>query len=410
MPRGRSRRGEILRGAALVALVAPIVAGSGGCEVLVGGDVPDFECVPGPAVCPGDEVCDPMTHQCVAPCARAGCPSGFVCDPGSNACVPPDSGADDTSPTGETGPDTAGGGAETSTNDAPMVDRASAPDVTADAGCHGLTCPCSGAAECTSGICADSATVPSALYAAAQSQSFCTMPCCTSGDCEDGTVCFATGGTDSVAGNFCVAPGWLGRVAPGPGAGGASCATGSDCRSGLCSGSTCADTCCSTAQGSTECVSGECRFGTFPGAIAWDDNFVASCGRSGTRANGAACTSDSECASYLCVSSACTSACRTTSECTGAAEACTYIIPPSEPNATIAGCFTMPPNMTPGTAVTGDACMLDTDCASLFCDPAASLCTDVCFTDADCSNGWRCRPEEVTLSSGGKFTALFCGT
>jgi hypothetical protein len=60
----------------------------------------------------------------------------------------------------------------------------------------------------------------------------------------------------------------------------------------------------------------------------------------------------------------------------------------------------------------GASCSSDTDCKSQFCDTGGTHeCTDVCFTNADCSakSGWRCRPESVTLQSGGKVEVLACG-
>jgi hypothetical protein len=38
-------------------------------------------------------------------------------------------------------------------------------------------------------------------------------------------------------------------------------------------------------------------------------------------------------------------------------------------------------------------------------------CTSVCFTNADCTtSGWTCRPEQVTVSGGGSYSVLACGT
>src|SRR5262249_23086059 len=72
----------------------------------------------------------------------------------------------------------------------------------------------------------------------------------TSGDCGPSFVCFATG----TGGNYCVSSGAADRAPPANGGAGpgASCATPTDCRSGLCSAAHCLDTCC-TDQ---ECAAG----------------------------------------------------------------------------------------------------------------------------------------------------------
>jgi hypothetical protein len=402
----RSTTGSIVATAGLASVLLAVVAAGGGCEIAVGNEVPLFECLQGPAVCPDNKVCDPSSHLCVAPCNVTGCASNMQCDLGSSLCVPvvgddgPSGGDDDGAAPGQD--------ADASTQPeeaAPPVETGPGPETGA---CRGLTCPCSGAAACDSGICADSLTVPSGLYAAAGNQSFCTKPCCTSQDCDANTVCFATG----AGGNFCVNPTWVQRNAPGAALGGASCGTGRDCRSGQCGTSgTCADTCCSTFA-SNECAPGNtCRFGTFPGAATFDKNDVFYCGHGGSRGNGSSCTVNSDCQSELCDgSNGCTNACRNTGECIGAGEACAYVTPPAAPSSTaVAACFSGP-GAIPGSTPEGSNCSSDTDCQSLFCDPTSHQCTDVCFADSDCKAGWRCRPEKVTLQAGGSFSVLACGT
>ncbi|MGH7298091.1 MAG: hypothetical protein ACRELB_24340, partial [Polyangiaceae bacterium] len=379
-----------------------LVAAGGGCEIAIGSDVPAYECLStAPAVCPGNEVCDPHTHQCVTPCSESGCKGGLVCDPGSNQCVaaPTDDGPsiDETS---------AGDDADATT----APDEAAPPVETGpvEGGCgRGLTCPCSGDSSCNSGICADSAVVPTGLYAAAGNAAFCTKPCCTSADCDPGTVCFAAGGSSSVAGNFCVSPAWVSRGnVLGSLVGGATCSTGRDCRSGLCNGTSCADTCCSTAS-SGECAGGtSCRFAAFVGAASFDKNYVAWCGQAGNGQNGANCSSNNSCASALCDGiDGCADACRNTADCSQG-ESCAYVSPASPNTAVVAACFSGA-----GNASEGSSCSSDQDCKSQFCDTTITQqCTDVCFTNADCTkSGWRCRPEAVTLQSGGKVTVLACG-
>lgn len=401
----RWRRGSLATATFAATLVALVGAG-GGCEIAIGSAVPEFECESNkPAVCPGDQVCDPTQHICVAPCSQTSCKSGFQCDPGSNTCVVAVS---DDGPTVD----------EPTTGDEPDADASTQPDEAAppvDTGttettgpCRTVGCACASASACDSNICGDGTLVPGAILSAAGSN-FCTKPCCTSADCDPGTVCFATGGSNSAAANFCVNPQWIGRGnLVGAQTGGASCGSGRDCRSGLCASNKCADVCCSTAASNSECGSGtSCRFATFPGTSVIDQNFVAWCGQSGSGQNGDNCSSNSSCASNLCDGiDGCANACRNTGDCT-LGESCAYVNPPA-PNssAVVAACFSGG-----GNAAEGSACQNDSDCRSQFCDTGGTNeCTDVCFTNADCTHtGWRCRPEGVTLQGGGKVEVLACG-
>jgi hypothetical protein len=402
----RWRRGSIASLTFAATLVALVGAG-GGCEIAIGSAVPEFECESNKAaVCPGDQVCDPNQHVCVEPCSATSCKAGFTCDPNSNICIvaPSDDGPVVDEPT---------------TGDEPDADASTQPDEAAppiDTGteeaagpCRGTGCACTSGASCDSQICGDSSLVPQAILTMA-GFAFCTKPCCTSADCDLGTVCFATGGSSSVAANFCVEPQWIGRSGGvGAATGGTSCGTGRDCKSGLCASSKCADTCCSTAQSSSECASGtSCRFASFPGATSVDQNFVAWCGQAGGGQNGDNCNNNSSCASNLCDGiDGCANACRNTGDCTNG-ESCAYVNPPA-PNdtAVVAACFSGA-----GNTSMGASCSSDTDCKSQFCDTGGTHeCTDVCFTNADCAakSGWRCRPESVTLQSGGKVEVLACG-
>lgn len=403
MPGTRTPRGGLVGAALFASVLMGVVAA--GCEIAIGNDVPAFECVQEAAVCPGNQVCDPQNHVCVSPCSVTGCKGGTVCDPGSNACIP--GLTSDDGPVGDdtTAPEADADAATQPDEAAPPVETGPGPDT---GPCRGLTCPCSGAASCDSGICADSLTVPSGLYAAAGNTSFCTKPCCTSADCDTGTVCFATG----AGGNFCVSPAWLQRsTIVGTSLGGATCGSGRDCRSGLCAGTTCADTCCSTGAAASECASGnQCRFGNFQGVASFDKNYIAYCGHGGTHGNGSTCSTNSDCQSELCDGiDGCSNACRNTGECASSGEACAYVTPAAASSGTaVAACFSGP---APGNTPEGGNCGSDTDCQSLFCGPTSHQCTDVCFADSDCTKaGWRCRPESVTLSGGGKFSVLACGT
>jgi len=295
--------------------------------------------------------------------------------------------------------------------DASMPDAAPVEGATmTDAGggdsgpCTGLMCKCVGNIACDSHICADQLTIGSGLYAAAGGANFCTKPCCTSADCEPNTVCYAT----STGGSFCVLPTWLNRSTQlGAALGGESCSDNTNCRSGLCAGSTCADTCCSTSQSTKECGGGTtCGLGTFPGVPTFDQGYVAYCGQGGAGTNGATCNFGNECESTLCYRGSCQNACRNTPDCGGLGYTCGYFRD-STNNATIYAACAATSN---SSAPQGSACASDSDCASDFCDQASSKCTDVCFADADCTaSGWRCRPEQITLQRGGSASVLCCG-
>jgi hypothetical protein len=315
-------------------------------------------------------------------CTAAGCPTGSVCDPGTLACRL--------------------AGADAGTGPGPGPDSGAPPD--GPPGCHGVGCICSGPSDCTSGICSDQLTITPELYAAANKTNFCTRPCCTSSDCEIGSVCFASG----AGGSYCVLPGWLGRLSDvGTAIGGTACDGDGACRSGLCANGTCADTCCSVAPSGTACAPGTvCRYGAFPG-IAFDVHDAAHCAPpAGMVANGAVCQAASDCQSGLCVGllpSRCRDACRSSTDC-GAGHICGYALVSSGSSSdVVAGC-----ENSQGSAAEGASCQSNGDCQTGFCG-ASHQCTDVCFADTDCTyTGWRCRPE--TVQFGGSYSVLCCGS
>lgn len=268
-----------------------------------------------------------------------------------------------------------------------------------DAGCTAL-CACQNDSECPQGVCANSLMVTPALYAAAGGASFCTFACCTSADCPSGTVCFASG----AGGQYCVAPSWIGRSAPGASLGGAACSADSSCRSGLCAGGRCADTCCSLASSASQCASGVCAFGAFPGRT-FDTHFAPHCQpQTGSLGYGAACSSSSQCRGGLCYQSGgggnCTNACETSTEC-GSGNGCQL---DQQGQDIYAACFP-----TPGATAEGQACTMDQQCAGYWCN-SESKCTNVCFRNQDCSSvsGWYCRPEADTVPTG-TYDVLVCG-
>jgi hypothetical protein len=263
-----------------------------------------------------------------------------------------------------------------------------------DAACTGVLCKCSVATDCSTRICAESLTVGQSLYSAAGGK-FCTRPCCTSSDCDNGTVCFATG----QGGNYCADPAWLGRAAPaGSLVGGASCGTSAQCRSGLCQAGACADTCCSFAGSGVECAGGtSCTFASFPGK-GFDTHFAPSCSsHTGSGGLGAPCLSGSECQGGLCLQSMCTRPCRNSAEC-GANGACQLGV---QGNDVVATCFPWVPN-----GPQGSSCNSNSDCQGAWC--LSNRCTNICFTDAECISGWHCTPQPDAVPSGNGLV-LACG-
>ncbi len=280
----------------------------------------------------------------------------------------------------------------------------------ADASCTHVLCACNNNTDCASGVCAQEINVGSGLYAAAGGTNFCTQPCCTSSDCPDGTVCFASG----AGGQYCVDPAWIGRAKPAAGAvnGGSACSSGSACRSGICSGSTCADTCCSLAQSSSECTSPtSCVLGAFPGMSSIDTHFAPHCGAAGPNPFAAACVSNSDCQGGVCIQTgtggACTGPCRGENECESGASCEFY----NQGNDVYAACF--PLAMGQGSGGIGASCTADTQCLGLYCNMGASggQCSGPCFTSSDCMavQGWRCTPQLMISFSAGNYTVLGCG-
>jgi hypothetical protein len=420
-------RGVPSRALAWASVAVLGLAAAGGCGLVVGDTIPAFECVVGSNTCPAGEMCStatrtcvPLSDACVGACAAVG-GDGSVIDaspppPNDDAAVDAPIAGDDSSPS-DTGVH-AEGSVDATTLDGPTggddddamadatsvvadgpsdagtdADAAGAADAEADAPfdgggpCQGLLCPCTGSADCTSGICAEESAVTQDLYEQAGNANFCTQPCCSSADCGPSTVCFGTG----AGANYCVSPAWLSRSsALGALAGGATCTANADCRSGLCSGGACVDTCCSTAQASTACASGAtCNLGTFPGAGAFDSHRTGFC-----NANTGACGF-----------SPCT-ACRTLSDCSLLGEVCSYAPAAVGSTDIVATCELA----AAGTGAQGTACTTGSTCASGYCDSTSQQCSDVCFTNADCKAGWRCRNELVPIQTGGgNYYVLRCG-
>ncbi len=396
------------------AAVLALLVGGGGCELVVSDDLPSFSCLADAAdTCPAGEVCIPSSHKCVTRSSTCTlgphCGPGLRCDTETLQCDPEvatQDAADDADGTSIPPADSAADAPGTPGTDAPTGDAlvsdaadASMDVLDAPAGCRGVTCSCVHNPDCDSGICAGELTETTPLSTAIGS--FCTQACCSSADCPPSTVCFGTGG----GGSYCVSPGWIGRQTElGGGVGGATCSGDGACRSGLCVNGTCADTCCSNSPQSVTCATGTvCRYSTFPGKT-FDTHETAWCGAAiGNSAAGAPCAVDATCQSGKCGLTRCEAVCRTSTDCSGTGQQCSYgLAPTTLPSNTdiVAGCMSGA-----GVSANGIACMANGDCQSDFCD-GNRLCTDVCATDADCKGGLHCRP--VIVNVQGNYSVLGC--
>ncbi len=238
-------------------------------------------------------------------------------------------------------------------------------------------------------------------------------------------------------------------------AGGASCSSDSQCRSGQCekpcvgpgcNNTVCRDRCTSDA----ECAAGAvCR-------LSGSGTLAGSCvpaGLFGDDALGTSCTSDFACASNVCVddpntgSDYCTSACCTDTDCGGgyycsfAGSANPIIINssirvfPPEPdapscssNANCAGlgegliCFqgqcTYQVYGTSGQCVRevsgqgtrrgGQACSQNSQCRSNFCEKDLGICVEPCCADSTCPSGTACELSRVESADNQGTSARIC--
>jgi hypothetical protein len=390
----------------------------GGCELVVGDSVPDYNCLPSADnACPIGFSCDSNTRKCVATegTCHPTCPGSMRCDPATLRCkafvdaAVVDARRPDSSPAHPDANTDARGDAPGDAPEDAVGESLADGQPESTMACRGLACDCAGASFCDSGVCGTESEVTTPVFSANNSSNFCTQPCCRSEDCSPSTVCFAAG----TGGNYCVPPAWLGRsTILGTGIGGAKCTGSSGCRSGVCSSGACADTCCSSADKSGQCATGTiCRYSTFPGN-GTDTHYTAWCSPqgAGTIAGGSNCPIDGACVSNRCTATICEAACRNSADC-GNGLACSYTPGPLNSKDFAAGCV-----YANGQRAEGGACTNNNDCVTDFCDlnpstPSMGRCSDVCFADSDCTvPGWRCRPARYQYSTGVTLYILSCGS
>jgi len=328
-----------------VALTALAIAGLLSCQFLVPNEIPSFGCAADePGACPGQMRCDVSVGRCV----------------------------DDVT-SGEAGP----------TADA----RTDAPDGPRDVGGR-----CTEAASCRPGLLCGTSTILTA--AITRSGAVCTKPCCTSADCPNGFVCYATG----TGGTYCVSAEAAGRTTPGrSGEPGAACSDGSSCRSGLCRDGRCLDTCCRD----TDCTNGSVcgrRVIEGPsvdgGAVITHTAWACTAPMDGGLENGdTTCLANGECRNNNCAtvpspSRRCNPSCCSASDCAGFNNTCVYA------RVNVGGDYIKWCGSAPGASDNGVACTDTTgaDCKSRYCDVALDQCAKPCCTDADCATNEACRP------------------
>ena len=350
-----ARRGVL----GLLASAAALAVAGVGCSLIVSGDVPDFQC---------------------SGTSASACPSGMTCN-ASGHCESGEAGAP---------PVEAGDEEIASDGDVPEAGN----DADAPSGPLDLGQKCRVDADCKSRLCGSSTVLTTSITAS--TGPICTTPCCTSSECDPTFVCF-NGGT---GGGYCVPATLAGRTPPATGGkiGGLSCASNTECRSGLCTGSpkTCLDTCCveSNCGGSSTC-----RVKNVPPPGPNHDIWLCAPPEPGaTGLPGDQCINSTDCRSDDCVgvsgpSRLCRPSCSSTASCrqvTGF-ELGHCLYGPSGSDY-LKFCFT---GTTSSDDPAGTSCMDNSTCQSDYCDAELKKCANVCARDSDCLPNEACRPSAV---------------
>jgi hypothetical protein len=320
-----------------------------GCELIVSDTVPDFQCTPGDDTsCPANLVCDPSSLTCVTSLVEAGTSTSSGGD---------DGGPDVTKPEG--GPTS-----------------------------NGLGAPCDTSTLCADGLLCGTPTLLTTAIAPKATDAICTKPCCSSGDCDDGFVCFGAG----TGGNYCVTAakaqrGDLGAKMPGE-----SCSDNNQCRSGVCEETRCLDLCCSADT----CAAGTlCRVKSISVPPPARELWVCAVKETGASLkDGSGCSGTTQtCNNDNCVGfpAACRPTCCKNSDCNVAGTNLAFCAYGRFSTTQVQTKWCFDSRGGAGAAV-GQSCTGDGDCANMFCDPDLRTCGTICCQDSDCGNGQVCQP------------------
>ncbi len=244
--------------------------------------------------------------------------------------------------------------------------------------------PCNTDKDCTSpAIC-----VMSAALGVGGGGRVCSQPCCADGQCPGGSVCWASG----TGAELCAPPS---LVMAGPGEVGASCASGSACRSGVCEASECLANCGTDA---------DCSGGTACVAVTEGAEIQFACGESGgsivqgdADLYGDGCTSRlasniTACLGFDC-GPVCVGSCATTADCPSMVVDLDYYCGfngARDYDSVFAVCI---PKRHSGTGENGASCSTNGGCRDFAC--VMGTCADACCLDSDCDGGRRCRPIQI---------------
>ena len=295
--------------------------------------------------CKAGEVCAPRGGGCIPEaqaCTKANCPPPKTCDASTQQCINP---------------------------------TANLPLGTA----------CGSDQECQSGLCATAGMLGGAIKG---SKGVCSRPCCTSGQCSLGFVCFAPG----TGGRYCLEPGLAGRSKSlGLSDVGAACTVSSACRSGICQDQKCLDTCCSSG----DCLGGTtCRFVESGGRA-----FFGCADPPGSAARHASCGAPQDCTSNLCAfyqgQQHCVAPCCSSADDCGTVDGKKILCVNTSRSALtkdtiVTACIGSVP--TSANKSFGDACSANNECTTGLCDAVTARCSSVCCLDSDCPRSTPCRP------------------
>lgn len=180
---------------------------------------------------------------------------------------------------------------------------------------------------------------------------------------------------------------------------GQPCVGDSSCVGGMCR-ETIAGRICTAACDARRPTLG-CEPGLFCGTAGGCDGFCVPVTGAHSLADGADCTTSSDCASYLCIDPGdghqrCLSPCRGgAGECLSG-EAC--VAQPGE----CGGC--VPSSILQAARRLGEPCTTDSECVSNRClaDGARHYCSDSCTDDAACGHGYHCRIDHCVAGDRGQ--------